>query len=150
MLRTVGALTAIGLAPSSVSGRGRRPSACLIRQRPAELLMVQRDYDNSDSGLKDIKQRQDSSSEAWISIAGWPPAYATWPRRKRQPRWSMTVHVRQRHLGRVMKFDVRSDTSCPLGATTQDQAGPHQPGSPVWQQGLHPTTTSNDWVMRFR
>jgi len=97
MLRTVGALTAIGLAAIVSPATAADVTAERLLNSPNDpqnWLMVHRDYDNSrHSGLKDINNTKRQGPQAQVHDLDRRDGhrrYATWQGRG-DPRWSMTA-----------------------------------------------------------
>jgi len=116
MLRTVGALTAIGLAAIV----GPATAADVTAERllnspndPQNWLMVHRDYDNSrHSGLKDINKTnaKDLKLKFMISIGGMATGGTLRGKEEATPLVDDGFMYVNDTWGRVMKFDVRSGT----------------------------------------
>jgi alcohol dehydrogenase (cytochrome c) len=116
MLRTVGALTAIGLAAivSPATAADVTPERLLNSPNdPQNWLMVHRDYDNSrHSGLKDINNTnaKDLKLKFMISIGGRATGGTLRGKEEATPLVDDGFMYVNDTWGRVMKFDVRSGT----------------------------------------
>jgi alcohol dehydrogenase (cytochrome c) len=116
MLRTVGALTAIGLAAIvSPATAADVTSERLLNTTndPQNWLMVHRDYDNSrHSGLKDINSTnvKDLKLKFMISIGGMATGGTLRGKEEATPLVDDGFMYVNDTWGRVMKFDVRSGT----------------------------------------
>ncbi len=116
MLRTVGALTAIGLAAivSPATAADVTPERLLnAPNEPQNWLMVHRDYDNSrHSGLKDINRdnAKDLKLKFIISIGGMATGGTLRGKEEATPLVDDGFMYVNDTWGRVMKFDVRSGT----------------------------------------
>jgi alcohol dehydrogenase (cytochrome c) len=116
MLRTVGALTAIGLAAiaSPAKAADVTPERLLNSSNdPQNWLMVHRDYDNSrHSGLKDINKdnAKDLKLKFMISIGGRATGGTLRGKEEATPLVDDGFMYVNDTWGRVMKFDVRSGT----------------------------------------
>jgi alcohol dehydrogenase (cytochrome c) len=116
MLRTVGALTAIGLAAiiSPATAADVTPERLLnSANEPQNWLMVHRDYDNSrHSGLKDINNTnaKDLKLKFMISIGGTATGGTLRGKEEATPLVDDGFMYVNDTWGRVMKFDVRSGT----------------------------------------
>ena len=116
MLRTVGALTAIGLA--AIVGPATAADVTPERlvnapNEPQNWLMVHRDYDNSrHSGLKDINKdnAKDLKLKFMISIGGRATGGTLRGKEEATPLVDDGFMYVNDTWGRVMKFDVRSGT----------------------------------------
>ncbi len=114
MLRTVGALTAIGLA--AIVGPATAADVTPERlvnapNEPQNWLMVHRDYDNSrHSGLKDINKdnAKDLKLKFMISIGGRATGGTLRGKEEATPLVDDGFMYVNDTWGRVMKFDVRS------------------------------------------
>src|SRR6059058_275828 len=116
MLRTVGALTAIGLAAivSPATAADVTPERLLNAPNdPQNWLMVHRDYDNSrHSGLKDINNTnaKDLKLKFMISTGGMATGGTLRGKEEATPLVDDGFMYVNDTWGRVMKFDVRSGT----------------------------------------
>jgi alcohol dehydrogenase (cytochrome c) len=116
MLRTVSALTAIGLAAivSPATAADVTPERLLNSPNdPQNWLMVHRDYDNSrHSGLKDINKdnAKDLKLKFMISIGGRATGGTLRGKEEATPLVDDGFMYVNDTWGRVMKFDVRSGT----------------------------------------
>jgi len=116
MLRTVGALTAIGLAAivSPATAADVTPDRLLnAPNEPQNWLMVHRDYDNSrHSGLKDINRdnAKDLKLKFIISVGGMATGGTLRGKEEATPLVDDGFMYVNDTWGRVMKFDVRSGT----------------------------------------
>jgi len=116
MLRTVGALTAIGLAAivSPATAADVTPERLLnAPNEPQNWLMVHRDYDNSrHSGLKDINRdnAKDLKLKFIISVGGMATGGTLRGKEEATPLVDDGFMYVNDTWGRVMKFDVRSGT----------------------------------------
>ena len=116
MLRTVGALTAIGLAAivGPVTAADVTPERLLnSTSDPQNWLMVHRDYDNSrHSGLKEINNTnaKDLKLKFMISIGGRATGGTLRGKEEATPLVDDGFMYVNDTWGRVMKFDVRSGT----------------------------------------
>jgi len=114
MLRTVGALTAIGLAAivNPATAADVTPERLLnATNEPQNWLMVHRDYDNSrHSGLKDINttNAKDLKLKFMISIGGRATGGTLRGKEEATPLVDDGFMYVNDTWGRVMKFDVRS------------------------------------------
>ena len=116
MLRTVGALTAIGLAAIVSPATAADVTAERLLNSsndPQNWLMVHRDYDNSrHSGLKDINNTnaKDLKLKFMISIGGTATGGTLRGKEEATPLVDDGFMYVNDTWGRVMKFDVRSGT----------------------------------------
>ena len=116
MLRTVGALTAIGLAAivSPATAADVTPERLQnAANEPQNWLMVHRDYDNSrHSGLKDLNRdnAKDLKLKFMISIGGRATGGTLRGKEEATPLVDDGFMYVNDTWGRVMKFDVRSGT----------------------------------------
>jgi alcohol dehydrogenase (cytochrome c) len=116
MLRTVGALTAIGLAAIVSPATAADVTAERLLNSPNDpqnWLMVHRDYDNSrHSGLKDINNTnaKDLKLKFMISIGGMATGGTLRGKEEATPLVDDGFMYVNDTWGRVMKFDVRSGT----------------------------------------
>ena len=116
MLRTVGALTAIGLAAIVSPATAADVTAERLLNSPNDpqnWLMVHRDYDNSrHSGLKDINKTnaKDLKLKFMISIGGMATGGTLRGKEEATPLVDDGFMYVNDTWGRVMKFDVRSGT----------------------------------------
>src|SRR5207249_4577579 len=114
MLRTIGAMTAIGLAAivNPASAADVTPERLLnAANDPQNWLMVHRDYDNSrHSGLKDINSTnaKDLKLKFMISIGGRATGGTLRGKEESTPLVDDGFMYVNDTWGRVMKFDVRS------------------------------------------
>jgi alcohol dehydrogenase (cytochrome c) len=116
MLRTVGALTAIGLAAIVSPATAADVTPERLQNAPNEpqnWLMVHRDYDNSrHSGLKDLNRdnAKDLKLKFMISIGGMATGGTLRGKEEATPLVDDGFMYVNDTWGRVMKFDVRSGT----------------------------------------
>jgi alcohol dehydrogenase (cytochrome c) len=116
MLKTVGALTAIGLAAIVSPATAADVTAERLLNSPNDpqnWLMVHRDYDNSrHSGLKDINNTnaKDLKLKFMISIGGMATGGTLRGKEEATPLVDDGFMYVNDTWGRVMKFDVRSGT----------------------------------------
>jgi alcohol dehydrogenase (cytochrome c) len=114
MLRTIGAMTAIGLAAivNPATAADVTPERLLnATNEPQNWLMVHRDYDNSrHSGLKDINttNAKDLKLKFMISIGGRATGGTLRGKEEATPLVDDGFMYVNDTWGRVMKFDVRS------------------------------------------